>query len=357
MSRRTEREGSEMTDVRRSAPEKTSPLATGIRMLRHHRWTAEVVVTLIAAGLLIAYGSGPSFRQDYVVLICTYGLLALGMYVPYIMSGSLSLAYNAYLGIGAYACGLISTKAGWSSLWGVPIGVILSAAIAVLLGLATRKLTGFYLAGVTLLFGVAFQVFLLDREPITGGAIGMPVARPELFGHTFKRFEIMIGAVALVWIVGILLARLRQSPYGVVVRLRKDVPQVVEASGISSATAGIVSLALGAAIGSLGGSLFGMMNSVAQPESFGLHIIFLAIFMPLLGGQRSPWGAVLGAVIVVVFTFELDLLEDTGTLIFAIAILLVLRLAPEGLLGLIGKAWRWFCRRVGVATRTPEETS
>jgi branched-chain amino acid transport system permease protein len=71
--------------------------------------------------------------------------------------------------------------------------------------------------------------------------------------------------------------------------------------------------------------------------------------MPLLGGQRSPWGAVLGALIVVVFTFELDLVEDTGTLIFAIAILLVLRLAPEGLLGLVGKGWQRFCRRLGVS--------
>lgn len=321
-----------------------TPSGTGstgrVGLLSRHRWTVEAIAAVAAAALLIGYGSGASFRQDYVVLICTYSLLALGMYVPFIMSGSLSLAYNAYLGIGAYACGLISTKAGWSSLWGVPIGVPVSAVIAVLLGLATSRLTGFYLAGVTLLFGVAFQVFLLDEVEITGGPIGMPVARPELFGHTFLRYDIMIAGVVVVCVIGYLLSRLRQSPYGVVVRLRKDVPQVVEATGISASTVGVTSLAIGAAIGSLGGSLFGLMNSVAQPESFGLHVIFLAIFMPLLGGQRSPWGAVIGAVIVVVFTFELNILSQTGTLIFAIAILLVLRLAPDGLLGLLGRAAR-----------------
>jgi len=317
------------------------PTAGGTSLYRRHRWTVEAVVAAVVAIALIGYGSGASFRQDYVVLICTYGLLALGMYIPYIMSGSLSLAYNAYLGIGAYACGLISTKAGWSSLWGVPIGIVLSAAIAVLLALATRRLTGFYLAGVTLLFAVAFQVFLLDRVSLTGGPIGMSVRRPHAFGYTFTRYDIMIGAVVLVWIVGMLLSRLRQSPFGVVVRLRKDVPQVVEASGISSGTIGVVSLAVGAGIGSLGGSLFGMMGGVAQPESFGLHIIFLAIFMPLLGGQRSPWGAVIGAIIVVVFTFELHILDDSGTLFFAIAILLVLRFAPSGLLGLLTPVAGW----------------
>jgi branched-chain amino acid transport system permease protein len=302
----------------------------------------EVVLTLVGALALVAYGSGASYRQDYVVLICTYALLALGMYVPYIMSGALSLAYNAYLGIGAYACALIGTKAGWSSLhlsslWGVPVGMVVAAAVAVLLALVTRRLTGFYLAGVTLLFAVAFQVFLVDRVDLTGGPAGMQVPRPEILGHTAARYEIMLVAVAAVWVVGFLLSRLRRSPYGVVVRMRKDVPQVVEASGISAASVSVVALGLGAAIGSLGGSLFGLMGGVAQPESFGLHIIFLAIFMPLLGGRASPWGAVIGAALVVVFTFELEILEDAGTLVFAVAILLVLRLAPEGLLGLAGR--------------------
>jgi branched-chain amino acid transport system permease protein len=297
----------------------------------------EVALTLLGAVALVAYGSGASYRQDYVVLICTYALLALGMYVPYIMSGALSLAYNAFLGIGAYACALIGTKGGWSSLWGVPIGMVVAVAVAVLLALVTRRLTGFYLAGVTLLFAVAFQVFLVDRVDLTGGPAGMQVPRPEILGHTAARYEIMLVAVAAVWVVGFLLSRLRRSPYGVVVRMRKDVPQVVEASGISAASVSVVALGLGAAIGSLGGSLFGLMGGVAQPESFGLHIIFLAIFMPLLGGRASPWGAVIGAALVVVFTFELEILEDAGTLVFAVAILLVLRLAPEGLLGLAGR--------------------
>lgn len=305
-----------------------------------HRWSIEAALAGLAGVLLLLYGSGAGSRQDTVVLICTYALLALGMYVPYIMSGSLSLAYNAYLGLGAYACGMLSTKLGWSSLWGMPIGMVLSAIIAVILAVATRKLSGFYLAGVTLLFAVAFQSFLLDQVDITGGPIGMQIVRPTIFGYSITRMQIMVASVIVVWAVGIFLARMRTSVFGVVVRIRKDNPQVVEASGISAPAISVVALALGAAIGSMGGSLYGMMHGVIQPETFGLHIIFLAIFMPLLGGQRSPWGAVIGAVIVVVFLFELntlfdlDILKNAGTLMFAVAILLVLRLAPDGLLGL-----------------------
>ncbi len=295
-----------------------------------------MVFSALLVVVAFLYSSGASYRQDYVVLICTYALLALGMYIPFVMSGSLSLAYNAYLGIGAYACAIVSTTYGVSSLWGIPIAVVLSASVAWLLGMATRKLKGFFLAGATLLFGIAFQVFLLDQEQITGGATGMAVRRPSLLGYEFDRTQIMIAGLVLVWAIALLMARLRVSPFGIVVRLRKDVPEVVEASGISTSKISLLSLAVGAGVAALGGSLFGTMSGVAQPGSFELHIVFLAIFMPVLGGQNSPWGAVIGAVIVVVFTFELDILAESGTLVFAIAILLVVRFAPRGILGLLG---------------------
>jgi branched-chain amino acid transport system permease protein len=295
-----------------------------------------MAVSAFLVVLAFLYSSGASYRQDYVVLICTYALLALGMYIPFIMSGSLSMAYNAYLGIGAYACAIVSTTYGISSLWGIPIAVTLSASVAWLLGMATKKLKGFFLAGATLLFGIAFQVFLLDQEQITGGATGMAVRRPTLFGHDFDRTQIMIAGLVLVWVIALLMSRLRTSPFGIAVRLRKEVPEVVEASGISTSNISLLSLAVGAGVAALGGSLFGTMSGVAQPGSFELHIIFLAIFMPVLGGQSSPWGAVIGAIIVVVFTFELDILAESGTLVFAVAILLVVRFAPRGLLGLLG---------------------
>jgi branched-chain amino acid transport system permease protein len=322
----------------------TAPPTTQ-RMWSRHRWSIEAVVSGLGAVALVLYGSAASFRQDYVVLICTYGLLALGMYLPFILSGSLSLAYNAYLGMGAYACAVFSTTLGQSSLWGVPVAMALSVVVAVLLALVTRSLVGFYLAGVTLLFAISFQVFLLDQVDLTGGPVGMAVLKPIIFGHRVSRYEVMIAGVVLVWAIALAMSRIRQSPFGVVLRLRREVPEVVEASGISSASVSVVALALGAAVGSLGGSLFGIMGGVAQPESFGLHIVFLAIFMPLLAGQGSPWGAVLGALIVVVLTFELTFLEDAGTLLFAIGILLVLRLAPQGLLGIASATGRRFFGR------------
>jgi len=296
----------------------------------------EVFGTLALGVVAFLFVGDSPFRQDLAVLTATYALLALGMYIPFIMSGGLSLAYNAYLGAGAYAVAIVGTRTEMSTVLAIPIGMAVSATIAVILGLATRRLSGFYLAGVTLLFGLAFETFLSDADPITGGAAGIPgIPQTEVFGVILTRPTIVAISILSVWVFGVLLSRLRRSPYGVAVRAKRKVPEAVEASGISVPLLVLVALGLGAGVASIGGSLYAMMNGQILPETFTLSVVFLAVFMPLLGGRQSPWGAVLGAVLVVIFTFGLTLFRSTGSLVFAVAVLLVLRLAPNGLLGFV----------------------
>jgi branched-chain amino acid transport system permease protein len=75
----------------------------------------------------------------------------------------------------------------------------------------------------------------------------------------------------------------------------------------------LISLAAGAAIASVGGALFTSYNGAVGPETFTLPVVFLAVFMPLLGGQQSAWGAVLGALVVVYSSFNFTWFEETGT--------------------------------------------
>ena len=81
------------------------------------------------------------------------------------------------------------------------------------------------------------------------------------------------------------------------------------------------------------------------PETFTLHVVFLAIFMPLIGGRGSAWGAILGAFVVVELTVNFTALKTSGTLILAIAVLVILLIAPSGLLGWMGRLGRTLTRR------------
>jgi branched-chain amino acid transport system permease protein len=125
---------------------------------------------VVGAALILLWVGFDGYRQTLVTTTATYALIALGMYVPYLMAGSLSMAYGAYAGIGGYAVGLLSTKTGLPLALAWLIGPLVAAAVAVVLGLVTRRLSGFFLAAVTLLFGMAFSAWLVDAEGISGGS-------------------------------------------------------------------------------------------------------------------------------------------------------------------------------------------
>jgi branched-chain amino acid transport system permease protein len=288
----------------------------------------------LASVVLLLWVGDNGYRQDLGVLAATYALIALGMYVPFVMAGSLSLAYSAYAGIGAYAVGVVSRDTGWP-LWAAwLVAPVLSAVVAVILGLATRRLSGFYLGAVTLLFATAFETWLVDADGITGGSGGIGGIRDlTLLGWTPDRGQQLILATVLVLLLTFALDRLRQSPWGVLVRTMREVPVVVESAGVRVPVLNLVALGLGAMIASLGGSLFATFVGGVTPETFTVSVVFLAIFMPLIGGAGTPWGAVVGALVVVELTLNFPAFSESGTLILSLGVLVILLVAPRGLLG------------------------
>jgi branched-chain amino acid transport system permease protein len=306
---------------------------------------------LLGTALILAWVGGDAYRQTLVITAVTYAFVALGIYIPYVMAGSLSMAYAAYAAIGGYSVGLISNRTGLPMWLAWVVGPLVSAVLAVLLGLVTRRLSGFFLAAVTLLFGLAFAAFLLDAESLTGGAAGLGQLRPlNLFGWDPTAYQVMVLSALAVCACAFLLDRARLSPWGIAVRTMREAPRAVEATGIRVPTMTLVALGLGASIASIGGGIFTYSVGSVTPDTFKLDLVFLAIFMPLLGGSGTPWGAVLGAVIAVELTlnFTLPNVELSGTLILAVGVLVVLLVAPRGVIGYADRLRRALLgRRVG----------
>jgi branched-chain amino acid transport system permease protein len=113
----------------------------------------------------------------------------------------------------------------------------------------------------------------------------------------------------------------------------RDAPSAVEAAGVRVPMLNLVALALGAAIAAIGGGLFTYSAGSITPDTFTLNIVFLAIFMPLIGGAATPWGAVVGAVIAVELTLNFPAIQASGTLLLALGVLVIMLLAPRGVLG------------------------
>ena len=296
------------------------------------------LLSVAGAVLLVIWVGSNAYRQDLFTLAATYALVGLGVYLPYVLGGSLALAYNAYASVGAYAVGLVSAKTGLPVALGWLAGPVVAAVIAVVLGVATRRLSGFYLAAVTLLFSTAFGTWLINTEWV-GSSGGIGGIRPlSLFGWAPTRYQLVILSAALVLVIAFVIDRLRMSPWGIVLRSARSVPLAVEAAGARVPTLNLVVLAIGAGVASLGGSLFATTVHGITPETFTLTIVFLSLFMPLIGGVGTPWGAVLGAVIVVELTLNFPAFSSSGTLILSLGVIVILMIAPKGVLGYLDAA-------------------
>lgn len=291
------------------------------------------IIAVVAFVPIVWWANGAGARIDIVTLAATYALVGLGMYVPYVLGGSLGLAYGAYASVGAYAVGLVANKTGMPVALGWVFGSIVAALIAVVLGMATSRLSGFYLAAVTLLFGNAFETWLITSDSV-GGSIGQGGIRDvSFFGWIPSRYQWVVLAGVIVLVIAYFVDRLRMSPWGVVVRGMRDVPLAVESAGARVPSLNLVALALGGGIASLGGSLFASTVHGVTPQTFGLEIVFLALFMPLIGGIGTSWGAVLGAAIVAELTLNFDAIKASGRLILAVGVIIILMVAPRGVAG------------------------
>lgn len=331
---RTSQETTEVASPGPSAAGRTGAFATpDLRSL---------AVAVVGATALVLWAGQNGFKQDLLLLTAAYGLIALGMYVPFVLVGRLSLAYGAYASMGAYAVATVATRTGWPLITAWVLGALVSAVAALILGAVTTRLSNWYLASVTILFATAFESWLKDSRDISGGAGGIGGIRDfELFGWTLTRDQSIIAAAFLIVVLAFLIDRLRLSAWGITARTIREAPLVVETAGVRVSWMVLLSLGFGAAVASLGGALFTSSVGSITPDTFTMHIVFLALFMPLLGGVGTPWGAALGAALVVQLTLNSGPFASSGTLILALGVIVMLLVSPNGLLTLADRARRF----------------
>jgi branched-chain amino acid transport system permease protein len=254
-----------------------------------------------------------------------YMLLALGLNVVVGWGGLLDLGYVAFYGLGAYAYALLdSPKFGihLPTLVAIPVIVIIGAIAGLLLGLASLRLTGDYLAIVTLFFLQLFQTVMTNGDSafghnITGGPNGILNVDPlHLFGKNLavqhagvfavSYFYVALGVFAVVYVA---LRFVNLSRTGRAWRSLREDPLAAEAMGMPVHWLKLMSFSFGAAVAALTGTLFASLNASVFPLTFYFVLLIIVYTMVILGGSGSMPGVVAGALIV---SPLLELLRDPG---------------------------------------------
>jgi branched-chain amino acid transport system permease protein len=264
-----------------------------------------------------------------------YMLLALGLNVVVGWGGLLDLGYVAFYGFGAYAYAILdSDKFGihLPTLVSIPSVVILGALLGLLLGLPSRRLSGDYLAIVTLFFLQLFQTVMTNGDSafghnLTGGPNGILRVDPlHLFGHHLAvehqgvfAVSYYYVALAVFAVVFVALWLVNNSRTGRAWRSLREDPLAAESMGMPVNWLKLMSFAFGAAVAALTGTIFAALNASVFPLTFYFVLLIIVYTMVILGGSGSQPGVVLGALIV---SPVLEMLRDPGKarILFYVAI-------------------------------------
>ncbi|HZP72267.1 MAG TPA: branched-chain amino acid ABC transporter permease [Gaiellaceae bacterium] len=306
------------------------------RRLRSVPWWAWLVLFLAGFSLLPVVEQG-GYVREVAFSTVLYMLLALGLNVVVGWGGLLDLGYVAFYGIGAYAYALLDSPHYGIHLpvfVSVPAIAVIGAIVGLLLGLPSWRLTGDYLAIVTLFFLQLFQTITTNWQNVTGGPFGILNIDPfGAFGVNVQPEHGGVFAVAYLYIalgffavVFVALRFLNLSRTGRAWRSLREDPLAAEAMGMPVNRLKLLSFSFGAAVAALTGTLYAALYANVFPLTFYFVLLITVYTMVILGGSGSQAGVVAGAVII---SPLLEMLRDASksrvlfflTLVVSLAVL------------------------------------
>ena len=280
--------------------------------------------------------------NDYHALVigtvaCT-ALVGIGLNVLMGLAGQTSLGHAAFYSIGAYCATIVTMRLGMSFPLAILFAACISGLAGALLSLPALRVKGPYLAMVTIAFGYFVEQGIADRKDLTGGWNGiMNIPQPILFGHVLTATELSWLVVVLTGMLVPVFAWFTSSRWGIVMRATKDAEVAASALGANLRVVRVVAFAISAALTGIAGAFFAFLNGFISPESFPFFQSITFLLMVMIGGIGQAAGPLAGAVAVIFLPEMLSSLAEYRLLFFGGLLLLVLLIAPNGIVGALKK--------------------
>ncbi len=307
------------------------------------------VLLLIVAPLVV-----PPFYVTLFNYIGLYGLVALGLLLLTGVGGLTSFGQAAFVGLGAYTTAALSTGAipvpamfTWAqhSPWiALVAGLLLTLAVALVLGALTLRLSGHYLPLGTIAWGLSLY-YLFGTFDRLGGQTGLPGIPPiSLFGVKLESANQMYYLIwAFVLVAALTTQNLLDSRQGRAIRALKGGVVMAEAMGVNTARSRMVIFVIAALQACASGWLYAHLQRFVNPSPFSLQYGIDYLFMAVVGGVGQVWGAFLGAGVIIVSKQWLQnilpsLLGRSGNfemIVFGALLILLLQRSRSGLWGVV----------------------
>jgi ABC-type branched-subunit amino acid transport system ATPase component/ABC-type branched-subunit amino acid transport system permease subunit len=286
---------------------------------------AAVLVCIAAAAVCLL---APGYYAYLFGMLATTALAGIGLNVLLGLAGEISLGQGGFLALGAYGVGILTTKAGLSFWEALPLAVLLVAAISAALSIPALRVTGPYLAMVTIAFGFIVESVSIEWRDLTGGSSGL-AGIPAPFGTGGT--ALLACGLCLVGLV--LFYYLARSPIGLAMQAYASAPAAARGVGISPVPVRTAAFVLAAAAAGLAGGLQAALTGFIAPSSFPFSQSILFLLVVVVGGAGRTLGPLIGSAVVVFLPEVLAGLAEYRLLVFGAGLLIVLWAAPGGIAG------------------------
>lgn len=281
--------------------------------------------------------------QYFIRVLCligVYSILTISLNLIAGYMGQTSMGHAALYCLGGYCSALLGSKLGWPFWVTIIFGILGGALGGLILGLSTMRLSGSYLAVITLAFAEVVEMVVLNWNGVTNGPLGVRnIPRPSIFGWELTTsnggfYWLMLALVTVAILVSICVVN---SKFGRAVRAIKEDELAAKLMGVHTAAYKVKTIVLSGALAGMAGAYYASMNRYIDANTFSFDVSMTILCIVIFGGLGSIPGMIVGSILLIAFPEVLRSLADYRFVVYGLLLIFMMRFRPQGLLGGLSK--------------------
>lgn len=280
-------------------------------------------------------------------LILIYSLFSLGLNILTGYTGITSFGHAGFFAFGAYATAILSTRYGVPPILSIFFASFLTGAIGIIIGLPVIKISGIYLAMVTLASAEFIRLLAINWESFTGGPLGISnIPIISILGYYINNEQSFFFFLYPILIIStFVFIRIINSRFGRSLEAIRDDERAAESIGIPCAKNKLISFFISGFYSGLAGALYAHFDRFISPDTFTFSLSILVLCMVVIGGMGTVPGSILGAIIIVILLEYLQPLGVYRLLVYGLLLAIMISYYPQGLIGMLKGILRYFKKK------------
>lgn len=329
-------------------------------------WIVRIVAVVVVGGVLIALPQQyEAFRVNQFNKVITYAIAALGLNLLTGYNGQISIGHGAFYGVGAYTVVILVADHGWGHFPAVAVAAALTLVLGIIVGLPALRIEGLYLALVTLALATVFPQIIVRYRDFTGGAQGKRIPNPDAFkapdwtglADDQWRYYVLLAFAVVAFV---LVRNLVKSRAGRAIIAIRDNETAATTLGVNHSAYKVFVFGVSAMLAGVGGALSTFYEPFVSSGQFNINLSIFLLVAVVVGGVATITGPAIGAFLVIfvpIWLGDLDVPAELPPILFGAALILLMMVAPGGVLGLVRRLTAFLKRQVGRSGGPPPASS